>query len=99
MMKLTPPPEDKQAELMEKVKAAVKVVDEVWLAKPGFVAGGSHPTIADLHLLSEVEQLRMVASKFDFAPYHNVQRFRELMSKQPLFNEVFGGLIAFTSKP
>lgn len=46
------------------------------LADTKFLGGGSHPTVADLLLLPEVDQVMPGAfNLFDFAPYPHVQRW------------------------
>lgn len=74
---------------------AVKRVNDHWLSKPGYIAGGDKPTLADLQLISEIEQIRFIRA-FDWSPYPNVQRYRELMARVPHYNEVFGQLLAMT---
>jgi len=92
------PSEERSKDMFEKLLNAVKTLNDTWLSKPGHVVGNKL-SIADLQLFSEIEQLRMVPN-FDWTPYANIQRYRELMRKAPHYDAVFAGLLEMTgAKP
>ena len=90
------PSEENQKSLLAKLHEALKNVNDHWLNKPGYIAGGDKLTMADLRCFSEIEQLRFYAN-FDWSPYPNVQRYREHMTHVPHYAEIFAPLQAFAS--
>lgn len=54
------------------------------------MASSKLPTIADLPVFSDLEQLEMV--RYDFSPYPHVQVWRERMRALPSYDEVHAPL-------
>jgi glutathione S-transferase len=68
------------------------------LANSTFVASDAHPTIADLMLIPELDQLTPAAfSIFDYTPYPNVVRYMDsVKAAVSSYDEVFAPLAAQT---
>jgi glutathione S-transferase len=66
-----------------------------------FVASDSHPTIADLFLITEIDQLTEAGfAVFDYAPYPNVVRYlQSVKNGVSSYDEVFAPLAAQTILP
>jgi len=90
------PSEERTKELLDKVLHAAKLLNDTWLATPGYVVANKL-SVADLQLVCEIEQLRLIP-QFDWSPFPNIVRYRDLMHKVPHFNAVHEALIEMTSQ-
>ena len=66
-----------------------------------FVASDSHPTIADLMLVPEIDQLTSEGfALFDYSPYPNIVRYlQSVKSSVSSYDEVFAPVAAQTILP
>ena len=71
------------------------------LANSTFVASDAHPTIADLMLIPELDQLTPAGfSLFDYTPYPNIVRYMDsVKAAVSSYDEIFAPLAAQTFIP
>lgn len=91
------PPPDAELDLF---RSNLRFLD-AHLANSTFVASDTHPTIADLMLIPELDQLTPAAfSLFDYSPYPNIERYlNSVKGAVSSYDEVFAPLAAQTFIP
>jgi len=86
---------EQQRSAEKDVVTALRLLDQVWLRNTPFLTG-SLPSIADISATCELTQLQLIP--YDLAPYANVTRYLDAMSRLKSFQDVHASLFAVVQR-